>query len=35
MNIQALGIIPGPGFEIAHVKDERLSSRPTAGFSGR
>ena len=33
MNIQALGIIPGPGFEIAHVKDERLSSRPTAGFS--
>ena len=33
MNIQALGIIPGPGFEIADVKDERLSSRPTAGFS--
>ncbi len=33
MNIQALGIIPRPGFEIAHVKDERLSSRPTAGFS--
>ena len=33
MNIQALGIIPQPGFEVAHLKHEALAGRPTSGFS--
>jgi enamine deaminase RidA (YjgF/YER057c/UK114 family) len=33
MNIQALGIIPRPGFEVAHHKHEALAGRPTSGYS--
>src|SRR5581483_8544045 len=33
MNIQAIGVIPQPGFEVAHLKDERLAGRPTSGYS--
>ena len=33
MNIQALGIIPGPGFEVTHFKHEALEGRPTSGYS--
>src|SRR4030081_201376 len=33
MNIQALGIVPAPGFEVTHLKNQHLAGRPTAGFS--
>ena len=33
MNIQALGIIPGPGFTVEHLKHEQLKGRPTSGYS--
>ncbi|MEW6454562.1 MAG: Rid family hydrolase [Pseudomonadota bacterium] len=33
MNIQALGIIPGPGFEVEHHKHKQLEGRPTSGYS--
>lgn len=33
MNIQALGIIPGPGFEVEHHKHQQLEGRPTSGYS--
>ena len=33
MNIQALGIIPGPGFEVTHLKHKELEGRPTSGYS--
>ena len=33
MNIQALGVIPQPGFEVAHLKHEALAGRPTSGYS--
>src|SRR5436190_79617 len=33
MNIQALGIIPRPGFEVTHLKHEGLAGRPTSGYS--
>jgi len=33
MNIQALGVIPRPGFEVAHHKHEALAGRPTSGYS--
>jgi enamine deaminase RidA (YjgF/YER057c/UK114 family) len=33
MNIQALGIIPKPGFEVTHLKHEALAGRPTSGYS--
>jgi enamine deaminase RidA (YjgF/YER057c/UK114 family) len=33
MNIQALGIIPGPGFEVTHIKHKELEGRPTSGYS--
>jgi enamine deaminase RidA (YjgF/YER057c/UK114 family) len=33
MNIQALGIIPRPGFEVTHHKHEALAGRPTSGYS--
>jgi enamine deaminase RidA (YjgF/YER057c/UK114 family) len=33
MNIQALGVIPCPGFEVFHHKHEALAGRPTSGYS--
>jgi enamine deaminase RidA (YjgF/YER057c/UK114 family) len=33
MNIQALGVIPQPGFEVTHHKHEALAGRPTSGYS--
>src|SRR4029077_4003105 len=33
MNIQALGVIPKPGFEVEHHKHEALAGRPTSGYS--
>jgi enamine deaminase RidA (YjgF/YER057c/UK114 family) len=33
MNIQALGVIPRPGFEVSHLKHEALAGRPTSGYS--
>ena len=33
MNIQALGVIPKPGFEVTHLKHEALAGRPTSGYS--
>src|ERR1700760_804705 len=33
MNIQALGVIPRPGFEVTHHKHEALAGRPTSGYS--
>src|ERR1044071_6940620 len=33
MNIQAPGIVPGPGFEVTHIKNEHLAGRPTSGYS--
>jgi enamine deaminase RidA (YjgF/YER057c/UK114 family) len=33
MNIQALGVIPRPGFEVTHLKHEALAGRPTSGYS--
>ena len=33
MNIQALGVIPQPGFEVEHHKHEALAGRPTSGYS--
>lgn len=33
MNIQALGVIPRPGFEVTHHKHDGLAGRPTSGYS--
>ena len=33
MNIQAMGIVPGPGFEVEHFKHKQLEGRPTSGYS--
>jgi enamine deaminase RidA (YjgF/YER057c/UK114 family) len=33
MNVQALGVIPQPGFEVTHIKHEPLAGRPTSGYS--
>ncbi len=33
INIQALGVIPRPGFEVTHLKHEALAGRPTSGYS--
>jgi enamine deaminase RidA (YjgF/YER057c/UK114 family) len=33
INIQALGVIPQPGFEVTHLKHEALAGRPTSGYS--
>jgi enamine deaminase RidA (YjgF/YER057c/UK114 family) len=33
MNIQAMGVVPGPGFEVVHLKHEQLAGRPTSGYS--
>jgi enamine deaminase RidA (YjgF/YER057c/UK114 family) len=33
MNIQAMGIVPGPGFEVTHLKHKQLEGRPTSGYS--
>ena len=33
MNVQALGVIPQPGFEVTHIKHEALAGRPTSGYS--
>ena len=33
MNIQALGVIPRPGFEVTHHKHEALAGRSTSGYS--
>ena len=33
MNIQALGVVPEKGFEVAHLRHEQLAGRPTSGYS--
>ncbi|MBX9845698.1 MAG: hypothetical protein K2Z80_28220 [Xanthobacteraceae bacterium] len=33
MIVQALGVIPQPGFEVTHLKHEQLAGRPTSGYS--
>ncbi len=33
MNVQAMGIIPGPGFEVTHHRHKELEGRPTSGYS--
>src|ERR1051326_4570404 len=33
MNIQALAVIPEPGFTVEHLKHEQLKGRPTSGYS--
>ena len=33
MNIQAMGVVPQPDFEVTHLKHEALSGRPTSGYS--
>jgi enamine deaminase RidA (YjgF/YER057c/UK114 family) len=33
MNVQALGVIPRPGFEVEHLRHEQLAGRPTSGYS--
>jgi enamine deaminase RidA (YjgF/YER057c/UK114 family) len=33
MNVQALGVIPQPGFEVTHLRNEALAGRPTSGYS--
>jgi enamine deaminase RidA (YjgF/YER057c/UK114 family) len=33
MTIQALGAIPAPGFEVAHLQHAQLAGRPTSGYS--
>jgi enamine deaminase RidA (YjgF/YER057c/UK114 family) len=33
MNIQALAVIPQKGFEVEHLKNEKLAGRPTSGYS--
>jgi enamine deaminase RidA (YjgF/YER057c/UK114 family) len=33
MNVQAMAAIPGPGFQVEHLKHEALMGRPTSGYS--
>ncbi len=33
MNIQAMAVIPQPGFEVKHLEHEQLKGRPTSGYS--
>lgn len=33
MNVQAMGIVPGPGFEVTHHRHRELEGRPTSGYS--
>jgi enamine deaminase RidA (YjgF/YER057c/UK114 family) len=33
MTIQAMATIPGPGFEVTHLKHAQLQGRPTSGYS--
>jgi enamine deaminase RidA (YjgF/YER057c/UK114 family) len=33
MNIQAMAVIPKPGFAVEHLKHEQLKGRPTSGYS--
>src|SRR6202165_3283899 len=33
MNIQAMAVIPEPGFKVEHLKHEQLRGRPTSGYS--
>jgi len=33
MNIQAMAVIPEPGFKVEHLKHEQLAGRPTSGYS--
>lgn len=33
MSIQAMGVVPQPGFEVVHLKHEELKGRPTSGYS--
>ena len=33
MNIQAMAVIPAPGFAVEHLKHEHLKGRPTSGYS--
>jgi enamine deaminase RidA (YjgF/YER057c/UK114 family) len=32
MNVQALAVVPGPGFEPEHLKHAQLRGRPTSGY---
>ena len=33
MNIQAMAVVSGQGFEVEHLKHEQLQGRPTSGYS--
>jgi enamine deaminase RidA (YjgF/YER057c/UK114 family) len=33
INVQAMGVVPRPGFEVTHLKSETLRGRPTSGYS--
>ena len=33
MNIQAMGIVPGPDFAVEHFRHKQLEGRPTSGYS--
>ncbi len=33
MNIQAMGIVPGPDFTVEHFRHKQLEGRPTSGYS--
>jgi len=33
MNVQAVAVAPQAGFEVTHLKHERLKGRPTSGYS--
>jgi enamine deaminase RidA (YjgF/YER057c/UK114 family) len=33
MNIQAIAVIPGDGFQVKHLEHDQLKGRPTSGYS--
>jgi enamine deaminase RidA (YjgF/YER057c/UK114 family) len=33
VNVQAVAVVPQAGFEVTHLKHERLKGRPTSGYS--
>lgn len=33
MNVQAMAIVPGSGFEVTHLRSAQLAGRPTSGYS--
>jgi len=33
INLQAIAAVPGEGFRVEHLADERLKARPTSGYS--